>query len=158
MFRLKFSFWIFSQLSWRNSCINNQESIFSLVVFVRFWYWRLLWPLRRSIIEASPPKTILRAFQQSLNATKYRLVCYYGLGRSSEQPKHCATNLRNVWCCHMKTRGPLMDVNSGLACHQGEGELSGTANLSEIYRSESLEGMNHGTIIKEKSEVIIDCT
>lgn len=28
-----------------------------------------------------------------------------------------------------------MDVNSGLACHQGEGELSGTANFSKVSQS-----------------------
>lgn len=45
-----------------------------------------------------------------------------------------------------------MDVNSGLAFNQGEGELSGTAKLSEIYQSESQEVLNHSTIIEENVE------
>lgn len=60
-------------------------------VFVQYWYSRASWTPVGQHYRSVSLYTILSVFQQPVNTAKYRLVCYYGLGRRSEQSEHCAT-------------------------------------------------------------------
>lgn len=58
---------------------------------MQFRYSQTQWTPEGQHYRSVSLPTILSVFQQPVNTAKYRLVCYYGLGRSSEQSEHCAT-------------------------------------------------------------------